>query len=102
MAKRKPRRSSPPAAEKRAPRLRAKQTQGRLRIAALGLGLAGALVALAALLFGWSFVHGSGSSKVQRFEVLPGEDTGALSARLAQAQLLSSPRLFSAYRRVLH
>jgi UPF0755 protein len=102
MAKRKPRRPSQPAPEKRPTRPSVKQTQGRLRIAALGLGVAGSLVALATLLFGWSFLHGPGAGKVQRFEVLPGEDSGSLAARLAEAQLISSPRLFSAFRRVLN
>jgi len=101
MAKRK-RRPSQPAPEKRAARPSVKQTQGRLRIAALGLGVAGSLVALATLLFGWSFLHGPGAGKVQRFEVLAGEDSSALAARLAQAQLIASPRLFNVYRRVLN
>jgi UPF0755 protein len=94
--------SQPPAAEKRAVRPSVKKTQGRLRIAALGLGIAGSLVALALALFGWSFVHGPGAGKVQHFEVLPNEDEGSLAGRLAQAQLVASPRLFSAYRRVLN
>ncbi|MES1182381.1 MAG: endolytic transglycosylase MltG [Myxococcales bacterium] len=101
MAKRK-RRPSQSAPEKRAARPSVKQTQGRLRIAALGLGVAGSLVALATLLFGWSFLHGPGAGKVQRFEVLAGEESGALAARLAQAQLIASPRLFNVYRRVLN
>lgn len=102
MAKKKARRPSQPAPEKRAARPSVKQTQGRFRIAALGLGLAGSLVMLATLLFGWSFLHGPGSGKTQHFEVLPGEDSASLSARLAQAQLIASPRLFSTYRRVLN
>lgn len=102
MAKKKARRPSQPAAEKRAVRPSVKQTQARLRIAAVGLGIAGSLVGLALLLFGWSFLHGPGSGKGQRFEVVPGEESGTLAARLAQAQLISSPRLFSAYRRVLN
>jgi UPF0755 protein len=101
MAKRK-RRPSQPAPEKRAARPSVKQTQGRLRIAALGLGVAGSLVALATLLFAWSFLHGPGAGRVQRFEVLAGEDSSALAARLAQAQLIASPRLFNVYRRVLN
>jgi UPF0755 protein len=102
MAKRKQRRPSQPATEKRPARPSVKKTQGRLRIAALGLGIAGSLVVLATLLFGWSFLHGPGAGTVQHFEVLPGEDSGSLAARLAQAQLISSPRLFSTYRRVLN
>lgn len=102
MARRKQRRPSRPAPEKRSVRPSVKKTQGRLRIAAVGLGVAGSLSALALLLFGWSFFHGPGAGKAQRFEVLPGEDSALLSARLAQAQLISSPRLFSTYRRVLN
>jgi UPF0755 protein len=102
VAKRNRRTTSQPASPKRPARATVKKTQGRLRIAALGLGLAGSLVALALLLFGWSFLHGPGAGTVLRFEVLPNEDSGALAARLAQAQLISSPRLFSAYRGVLH
>ena len=101
MATRK-RRPSKPAAAKRAPAVSVKKTQGRLRVAALGLGLAGSLATLALLLFGWSFFHGPGAGKSEHFEVLANEDVGSLSARLAQAQLISSPRLFSAYRRVLN
>ena len=94
--------SRAPAADQRAARPSVKKTQGRLRIAALGLGVAASLVALALVLFGWSFVHGPGAGKVQPFEVLPNEDEGSLAGRLAQAQLVASPRLFSAYRRVLN
>jgi UPF0755 protein len=68
----------------------------------VGLGIAGSLATLALLLFGWSFVPGPGAGKSQHFEVLAHEDVGSLSARLAQANLISSPRLFSAYRRVLN
>jgi UPF0755 protein len=102
MAKRKQRRPSQPAPEKRAVRPGLKKTQARLRIAALGVGIAGALVALATLLFGWSFLHGPGATKTERFEVLANEGVGSLSARLAEVQLISSPRLFSTYRRVLN
>lgn len=102
MARRKQRRSSQPVAEKRPTRPSLKQTQGRLRVAALGLGLAGSLVTLAALLFAWSYLRGPGSGKVQHFEVRPGEDSASLAARLAEAQLIASPRLFSAYRRVFN
>lgn len=79
-----------------------KKTQTRLRVAAVGLGIAGSLAVLALALFGWSFVHGPGPAKTEHFEVLPNEDTSSLAARLAQAQLISSPGLFSAYRRVLN
>ncbi len=104
MAKRKRPRASQPASglEKRAARPSVKRTQARLRIAAVGLGIAGSLVALALALFSWSFVHGPGAGKVQHFEVLPNEAEGSLAARLQAAQLLESPRLFSAYRRVLN
>lgn len=73
-----------------------------MRIAALGLGLASALVLLAITLFGWSFLHGPGTGRVQHFEVLPGESTGSLVGRLEQAGLTSSPRWLSAYLRVLN
>jgi len=72
-----------------------------MRVAAIGLGIAGSLALLALLLFGWSFFGGPGAGKTEHFEVLANEDSASLSARLAQAQLISSPRLFSAYRRVL-
>lgn len=101
MAARKRRHSQRPAAAKRPAAPNVKQTQGRLRVAAVGLGIAGSLVTLALCLFGWSFSRGPGTGATQRFEVLPNEDTGALSARLQQAQLITSPRLFSAYRSVL-
>jgi peptidoglycan lytic transglycosylase G len=71
-----------------------------MRVAAIGVGLAGALVALAALLFAWSFWPGPGSGKVQRFEVLPNETDGSLVARLAEARLTASPRLLAAYLRL--
>ena len=102
MAARKRRSSSKPAAPKRAPTTSVKQTQGRMRVAAVGLGITGSLAALGLLLFAWSFVHGPGAAKTEHFEVLPNEDSGSLAARLAQAQLISSPGLFSAYRRVLN
>jgi UPF0755 protein len=73
----------------------------RLRIAALGLGLAGALVGVASALFAWSFVHGPGRGQVQPFEVLANESTGSLIARLSAAQLTASPRLLRAYVSVL-
>lgn len=101
MGKRRPRSPRQSVAPKRAaPNV--KKTQGRLRIAALGLGIAGSLVALSLLLFAWSFWHGPGAGKVRHFEVLPNEDVGSLSARLEAAQLIASPRLFGAYRRVLN
>lgn len=103
MAARKRRSSGrPAAAPKRAPAPSVKKTQTRLRVAAVGLGIAGSLAVLALALFGWSFVHGPGPAKTEHFEVLPNEDTSSLAARLAQAQLISSPGLFSAYRRVLN
>jgi UPF0755 protein len=94
--------SRPAAAPKRAPAPSVKRTQTRLRVAAVGLGIAGSLAVLALALFGWSFVHGPGPAKTVHFEVLPSEDSGSLAARLARAQLISSPGLFSAYRRVLN
>ena len=103
MGKRRARSSRQSVAPKRVvARPSVRKTQGRLRIAGLGLGLAGSLVALSLLLFGWSFLHAPGAGKVQHFEVLPNEDVGSLSARLAAAELIASPRLFSAYRRVLN
>jgi UPF0755 protein len=96
------RRSSKPATAKRPAAPSVKKTQARLRVAAVGLGLAGSLATLALLLFGWSFFPGPGAGKSQHFEVLANEDVGSLSARLVQAQLIASPRLFSAYRRVLN
>ncbi|HVY27166.1 MAG TPA: endolytic transglycosylase MltG [Polyangiaceae bacterium] len=73
-----------------------------MRVAALGLGLVSALVALALTLFAWSFFHGPGTGQVQHFEVLPEESTGSLVGRLAQAGLTSSPRWLGAYLRVLN
>ena len=102
MAKRKRRSSLPAAPAKRPPATSVKKTQGRLRVAALGLGIASSLATLALLLFGWSFVHGPGAGKSEHFEVLANEDVGSLSARLAEAQLIASPRLFSVYLRVLN
>lgn len=101
MATRKRRQSKPPAA-RRAAATNVKKTQARLRVAAVGVGIAGSLALLAVVLFGWSFTHGPGAGKGQHFEVLANEEVGSLSARLAEAQLISSPRLFSAYRRVLN
>jgi UPF0755 protein len=73
-----------------------------MRVAAVGLGLAAVLVAVALLLFGWSFVPAAGAGKVQHFEVLPGDSTGSLVAKLVEAQLTSSPRLLNLYVRVLN
>lgn len=84
-----------------APRSRVKQTQGRLRVAALGLGLASTLAVLAVSLFGWSFVHAPGAGHVQHFEVLPNESRESVIARLTQAGLTASPRLLAAYVHVL-
>jgi UPF0755 protein len=100
--------SSRPTAEKRPPkpanvkRPSVKQTQGRLRVAAAGLGLAGTLAALALVLFVWSFFSAPGAGKTQHFEVLPNESSGSLVGRLTQAGLTSSPRLFSAYLHLLN
>jgi UPF0755 protein len=47
-------------------------------------------------------LHGPGAGTVQHCEVLAAEETGSLSVRVAQAGLISSPRLFSTYRRVLN
>jgi UPF0755 protein len=79
-----------------------KATQGRLRVAALGLGLCGALASVALLLFCWSFFRAPGAGKVQRFEVKAGESTAQLVSRLEQSQLIGSPGLFSAYVRLLN
>lgn len=102
MSKRSRRASGRPAAEKRAAPPAVKRTQGRLRVAALGLGLALSLVLSAGALFGWSFVRGPGSGRVSEFVVLPAESIGSLAARLAAAGLTESPRLLATYVRVLH
>ena len=102
MAARKRRSSTKPAPVRRPAPASVRKTQGRLRVAAVGLGIAGSLVILALALFGWSLLHGPGAGKTQRFEVLPNESVGSLSARLAEAQLIASPRLFSVYWRVLN
>jgi UPF0755 protein len=73
-----------------------------MRIAAVGLGLAGALVAVALLLFVWSFFGPPGTGKTQHFEVLRNESDGAFVGRLAAARLTASPRLFSAYLHLLN
>jgi UPF0755 protein len=94
--------SSRPAPEKKRAAQRVPRTQGRLRVAALGLGLAISLVLGGGALFAWSFVKGAGSGKVSEFVVLPGENIGSLSSRLAQAGLTQSPQLLATYVRVLH
>jgi UPF0755 protein len=94
--------SGRPTAPKRSAAPSKKKTQPRLRIAAVGLGLALTVVLGAAGLFGWSFVRGPGSGRISHFEVLPGESVGSLAGRLASAQLTSSPRLLTAYVRVLN
>lgn len=106
MSGRKRRRSKRPVAAPkpsvRPGRFSPKKTQGRLRVAGIGIGLASALVAVALVLFGWSFVRGPGEGKIQHFEVRQGESTGSLIGRLAEAGLTASPRLLSAYMHVLH
>jgi UPF0755 protein len=89
------------AAPKRSSRPSVRQTQTRLRVAALALGVAGPLVLFAAALFGWSFLRGPGPAATLRFEVVAGESQSSLAARLLEARLISSPRLFAAYRSVL-
>jgi UPF0755 protein len=79
-----------------------RQTQGRLRIAALGIGLCASLLVLGLSLFGWSLVGGPGAGKIQHFEVLAGESPGSLAARLQAAGLTTSPRLFAVYLKVMH
>jgi UPF0755 protein len=101
LAKRRSRRVSRNAPEPPPAKRPRKASQARVRVAAIGLGLAGALVVLAALLFGWSFVHAPGAGKVLHFEVLPNESDGSLVARLTEARLTASPRLFAAYLRLL-
>ncbi len=58
-----------------------------MRVAAVGLGLAAALVAVALFLFVWSFFGAPGAGKTRRFEVLPSESSSSLIARLAGEQL---------------
>lgn len=90
--------SRPPSA--RSPKASVHRGRSRPPIVAASLGLAAALVALALLLFGWSFLRGPGSGKVQRFEVLAEESSGSLAGRLAEAGLTQSPRLLLTYLRV--
>ncbi len=73
-----------------------------MRVAAIGLGLALSLALAALALFGWSFTRGPGGGRVQHFEVAQNESTSSLAARLAEASLIDSPRLFSAYVSVLN
>jgi UPF0755 protein len=79
-----------------------KKTQGRLRVAAIGIGLAATLAVLALTLFVWSFFGGPGQGRIQHFEIHPNESNGSIVARLEEAGLVSSPRLFSAYLGVLN
>jgi UPF0755 protein len=67
----------------------------------MGLGLALALVSAALALFAWSFTTGPGGGRIQHFEVGAHESTGSIAARLAEAELIGSPRLFNAYVSVL-
>jgi UPF0755 protein len=98
------RRASRPAIDKRAPpKARSlKATQGRLRIAAMSIGLAISLVGAALSLFAWSFSAGPGGGRIQHFEVSAHESTGSVASRLAQAELIGSPQLFHAYVSVLN
>jgi len=89
-------------AEKRSGPPRIKKTQTRLRVAAVGLGVAVSLVLGALTLFVWSFLHGPGGGRILRFEVLPSESVGSLAGRLADARLTNSPRLLATYVRVLN
>jgi UPF0755 protein len=79
-----------------------KKTQGRMRIAALGIGLTATLALGALALFVWSFFAGPGAGRIQHFEVHENESDASVVARLQAAQLIGSPRLFSAYLSVLN
>jgi len=79
-----------------------KATQTRLRVAALGLGLAGAVVSVAVSLFGWSFLHAAGEGRVHKFDVMPSESSTALVTRLKGAGLIENASIFGAYLRLLH
>ncbi|HKY37939.1 MAG TPA: endolytic transglycosylase MltG [Polyangiaceae bacterium] len=102
MSKRNRRRSAKPAGEGRSKASSVKRTQGKMRVAAIGLGLALTMTIGALTLFVWSFVHGPGTGRILRFEVRPGESIGSLASRLSEAQLTSSPRLLATYVRVLN
>jgi UPF0755 protein len=73
-----------------------------MRVAAVGVGLAATLVALALMLLVWSFFSGPGQGRIQHFEIHPNESDGSVVARLQEAGLVSSPRLFSVYLGVLN
>jgi UPF0755 protein len=79
-----------------------KKTQGRLRVAGVAIGLSAVLVAGALLLFVWSFFTGPGPGRIQHFDIHPNESTASVAARLTEAQLIESPRLFAAYVTVLN
>jgi UPF0755 protein len=102
VSKRNRRISARPAGEGRPKAPAVKRTQGRLRVAAIGLGLALTMAIGALSLFVWSFVHGPGTGRILRFEVLPGESVGSLAGRLAEARLTASPRLLATYVRALN
>lgn len=102
MNKRVRRISKAPPGRPRAAAPSVKKTQGRLRVAGVAIGLSAVLVAGALLLFVWSFFAGPGEGRIQHFEIHPNESTGSIAARLQQANLITSPRLFSAYVRVIH
>ena len=94
--------SRTPAARPRSSAPSVKKTQGRLRVAALGIGLTATLACGALVLFVWSFFAGPGVGRVQHFEVYESESDASVVARLEEAQLIVSPRLFSAYLGVLN
>jgi UPF0755 protein len=73
-----------------------------MRIAALGIGLTTTLALGALTLFGWSFFAGPGGGRLQHFEVHENESDASVVARLQEAGLIGSPRLFSAYLSVLN
>src|SRR5688572_22123882 len=73
-----------------------------MRIAALGIGLTATLALGALALFVWSFFAGPGAGRIQHFEVHENESDASVVARLQAAQLIGSPRLFSAYLSVLN
>lgn len=73
-----------------------------MRVAALGIGLTATLACGAFVLFVWSFLSGPGVGRIQHFEVNENESDASVVARLQEAQLIASPRLFSAYLGVLN